>query len=110
MATKGTKSSSKSSAKSSAKSSRRETPAAKPSGGVDLAAIEKELNSDAEAQAAFAKNPAKFLEDRGLRLRPKDKTELKSLAREMSSGPKAAEGSLAGNERGIKITISRWIR
>lgn len=105
MATKGTK--------SPRKSARSKAPAKKAAtGGVDLAAIEKELNSDADAQGAFQKNPAKFLEERGLRLRAKDKTELKTLVREMSSGPKIAEGS-ASDDRprgGIRIVIKRWIR
>lgn len=78
--------------------------------GVDLQAIEAELNGNAEAQAAFVKNPSKYLEEQGLKLRGKDKTHLKGLVTELTTGPKLAEGSDTGADFGISIRIRRWIR
>lgn len=117
MATTGKKSGTKS-AKSSTKSARSSkstrsttaTPEATASGGIDLQAIETELNSDAAAQSAFVKNPAKFLQERGFQLRAGDRTQLRNLARELTSGPRLAAGSDTGSEVGISIRIRRWIR
>jgi|GEM_PF-4498904 len=81
----------------------------KPSGAlVDLKAVEDELNRDAGAQAAFIKNPGKFMEERGLKLRAKDKAELKGLAQELTSGPKLPSGSdLKAKATSITIVIRR---
>lgn len=86
------------------KTAKAATKAVQSPGVVDLKAIEDELNKQPDSQAAFIRNPGKFLGDRGLKVRAKDKTQLKDLTRELTSGPRLAPGS-AVSEAGITISI-----
>lgn len=91
----------------------RKTSARKPAkhSPVNLKTIETELNRDAKAQAAFVKNPSKYLEARGLKLHARHKAELKSLAKELAQGPKLASGAdTVAKGPIISIRIRRYIR
>lgn len=71
----------------------------------DLRAIEKRLNSDADARAAFLKNPVTYMSGQGVDLSPKAKTDLKNLVQDMKQSPRLAEGA-AIRRPGITIMIS----
>lgn len=104
------KASSSKSAKALRPSKASRSPKATKAPAMDLKAIEKELNSDAGAQAAFIKNPGKFMEDRGLKLRAADKAQLNGLARELLSGPRLPPGSdVVSLSPTITISIRRRI-
>lgn len=75
---------------------------------LDLREIENELNKDPDAQAAFIRNPTRFMEDRGLKLRGADKTALKNLKGELTTGPRLPAGTEGSAlSAGITIVIRR---
>jgi cytochrome c2 len=77
----------------------------------DLTAIEKELNTDAKALAAFMKNPATYLGGKGMQLTTAQKRDVKNLVADMKKAPKVAEGfAVAALKPKIRVTISITVR
>ena len=50
---------------------------------ADLHAIEKELNTNTDLKKEFAKDPAKFLTDRGVSLPPETMSDLKNQVKKL---------------------------
>ena len=73
---------------------------------VDLAAIEKTLNSDEKARDTFLKDPAAYFEHLGLKVAPGTEPRLKELVKGVAAGPAART---AANAR-VDVEVSVRIR
>ncbi|HWD28803.1 MAG TPA: hypothetical protein VG387_16645 [Rhizomicrobium sp.] len=69
----------------------------------DVSAIEDELNKNADAQAAFLKNPSSYLAGKGLKLNAKQNSDLKGMVADMQ--PKNLAALAARPKIGIGISI-----
>jgi hypothetical protein len=76
----------------------------------DLTIIEQKLNTDADARAAFLKNPVAYMTGQGVSLNPKAKADLKTLVADMKKSPRFVQGTAQARRLGIGISISISIR
>jgi len=72
---------------------------------VDLAAIEKTLNSDEKARESFLKDPAAYFAHQGIKVAPETEPRLKELVKGVTAGPSARSATNARVDVEVSVKV-----